>query len=124
MTFLLSALTFFKDNLKWVAILAALSVLSVVGYKTYHIIQDNAIQAAQIESLKNEAKIKDLSIDLLKQSIKITQDVIKKRDDDLAAITDKLDEIKPEEDKTPGAQDLAHESIRTNLKKLKDISGD
>lgn len=103
--------------------MAALSALSVVGYKAYVTIQENAIQKSRIELLENEIKIKDLSIQLMKQSLEITKEVVQKRDADLEEIQKSLDELN-DENLPVDKSDKAPPSTQIFLERLKGITSE
>lgn len=80
--------TFFVDNIKWVALLAALFVFSFVGYKAYDLIQENVSQKSVIEKLEKDLKYSQLKIKLNEQNYVLLNNLVNQRDatiDDLNA---------------------------------------
>jgi predicted negative regulator of RcsB-dependent stress response len=90
--FTLEAITLFlKTNIKWLAIIAGLIFISVVGYKSYSIIQENATQKVRIEELDKSNRELNVKLKLAEDNYKLINDQVNKRDQEVSDLSQKLE---------------------------------
>ena len=117
--FLLSGLTFAKNNLKWIVIGLAVIVASYGAYRYTKLVQNYAVAEQVIEQQKQAIADKESQIAKERELNKLTNQIIEEQATQLAQLQEDLKNITanlPED-----AAALAPESIRETIRRLRNI---
>ena len=117
MTFLLGIFTFFKTNIKWVAIILVTLSVFLVGWKFYSLTNEVASSKAEITRLNTEIKYKNLAIELYKSNVASVEEALKQKE---LEIRENLENFKDlQNGLSPDAADEAPPSTQEFIDRLR-----